>query len=72
MSLGQLAWHIASLPKAAINALRTGERDVALARPDPRPPGAVDILEAFRKNVADLKEVLSAIDDAMLLNERFS
>src|SRR6202022_3787139 len=29
MSLGQLAWHIASLPKSAMTALATGERDVA-------------------------------------------
>ena len=72
MSLGQLAWHIASLPKAGIVGLRVGERDVALARPDPRPNDATDIVKAFHQNVADLKEVLSNTDDAVLLNERFS
>lgn len=72
MSLGALAWHIASLPKMAIGGLRTGERDVAQARPDPRPAEATDIVAAFKQNVADLKEVLSKTPDATLLNERFA
>ena len=72
MSLGQLAWHIASLPKAAIGGLKMGERDVAHARPDPRPDNATDMVAAFQKNVADLKEVLSQTEDATLLNERFA
>ena len=72
MSLGALAWHIASLPKMAIGGLRVGERDVAQARPDPRPADATDIVAAFRQNVADLKQVLSQTEDATLLNERFA
>ena len=71
-ALGQLAWHIASLPKNAIGMLRTGERDFALARPDPRPEQPGDMVEAFRRNVAELKETLSSMDDKTLLNERFS
>ena len=71
-AIGQLAWHIASIPKNAAAMLRSGERDFALARPDPRPDSPGDIVEAFRRNVADVKETLSAMDDAMLLNERFS
>lgn len=72
MALGQLAWHIASLPKNAAAMLRSGERDVANARPDPRPAQVGDIVEAFRQNVAELKELLGATGDAVLLNERFA
>lgn len=71
-AIGQLAWHIASLPKNAASMLRSGERDIALARPDPRPDQPGDIVDAFRRNVGELKETLSSMDDAMLLNERFS
>ena len=71
-TIGQLAWHIASLPKSAAAMLRSGERDVALAKPDPRPAQPGDMVEAFRRNVAELKETLSSMDDAALINERFA
>jgi uncharacterized damage-inducible protein DinB len=72
MSLGQLAWHIASLPKMAIGGLRTGERDIANARPDPQPDNPGDIASAFRQNVSDLKTALSGIEDATLMTEKFA
>jgi uncharacterized damage-inducible protein DinB len=72
MALGQLAWHIASLPKSAAAGLKSGERDIALARPDPRPDQPGDMVDAFRRNITELKETLSAMDDAMLVTERFS
>lgn len=72
MTLGRLAWHIASLPKNAILGLDLGERDVALARPDPQPDTAVNIVNAFKQNVADLKERLSKTDDSTLMTERFA
>ena len=72
MSIGQLAWHIASLPKNAALGLRTGERDVSQSRPAPRPANAGDMVEAFRQNLAELKAVLSEMDDAKLMSERFA
>lgn len=72
MKLGQLAWHIATLPKSAIGALKSGERDVTKARPDTTPATIGDIVAEFRRNVADLKQTLSVTEDATLLNERFA
>src|SRR6185295_3207487 len=69
MSVGKLAWHIASLPKNAILGLTIGERDIATAKPEPQPDNPGDIAAAFRKNVADLKDVLSKFDDATLMSE---
>ena len=72
MALGQLAWHIASLPRMAILGLSVGERDIANARPDPQPDNPGDIAAAFVKNVADLKDTLSKIDDGRLMTEKFA
>jgi uncharacterized damage-inducible protein DinB len=72
MALGQLAWHIASLPKMAILGLQVGERDIANARPDPQPDTPGDMAAAFRKNVSDLKDALSKFDDATLMSEKFA
>lgn len=70
MSLGQLAWHIASLPASAVKGLREGKRDVAGSRPGP--PGDGDVVAAFRRNLEELKAALGAMADEVLLNERFS
>ena len=71
MSLGQLAWHIANLPQNAVGGLRTGERDVATARPAAAPENA-EFVAAFQKNLAELRDVLSTTEDATLLTERFA
>ena len=72
MSLGQLAWHIATLPDMAIGMLKIGYRDVSQARPPAAPEKAEDLVDEFRKNVAALKDVLSHMSDEVLLNERFA
>ena len=72
MSLGDLAWHIAILPKNAILGLEVGERDVATARPTPRPANTGDIVAGFKQNIVDLRAVLSAFDDQRLLTEKFA
>lgn len=72
MTLGALASHIAMLPAQAISMLRDGERDVAQARPSGPLRSAGEIVDAFKKNVAALKDVLSQTEDAVLLNERFA
>jgi uncharacterized damage-inducible protein DinB len=70
MSLGQLAWHIASLPASAVRGLKEGKREVSGARPAPR--DGSDFVGTFRKNLGDLKAVLSATPDEVLMNERFA
>lgn len=71
MSLGQLAWHIASLPKAALRMLRDGRMEVGQARPAPAPDEAQDLVEVFQNNLETLKNALSETSDAALM-ERFS
>jgi uncharacterized damage-inducible protein DinB len=70
MTLGELAWHIATLPASAARGLREGTRDIGGARPGPR-QGA-DFVAEFQRNVAALKSALAAISDEVLLRERFS
>ncbi len=70
MTLGQLAWHIASLPANAVRGLREGKREVSGARPSPREGS--DFVGTFRRNLDDLKAALSATPDEVLLKERFS
>lgn len=70
MTLGELAWHIARLPLGAVDGLREGKRDVATARPAPRT--GTDFVGEFRRNLAELKNVLASTSDDALLKERFS
>ena len=71
MSLGQLAWHIANLPKAALRMLRDGRMEVGQARPAAAPDEAQDLVEVFQNNLETLKNALSETSDAALM-ERFS
>ena len=45
MSLGQLAWHIANLPSAALRMLRDGRVEVGKARPAANPDETQDLVE---------------------------
>ena len=70
MSLGQLAWHIATLPASVMRGLAEGKREVSGSRPSAREGS--DFVGTFRKNLSDLKAVLSATPDEVLLKERFA
>lgn len=64
MTLGELAWHIANLPKSVGGFLREG---VFAPRRGQKPevpaePGA--IAARYRQNLADLREQLTAMQDA--------
>jgi uncharacterized damage-inducible protein DinB len=70
MTLGVLAWHIASLPAIVVVGLREGKRDVSGSRPGPRE--GTDFVATFRRNLDELKRALAATPDEGLLKERFS
>ncbi len=70
MSLGELAWHIATLPANAVKGLREGRRDIALSRPGPCEGD--DFVATFQRNLGELKVALAATSDEALLQERFS
>jgi uncharacterized damage-inducible protein DinB len=63
MSLGQLAWHIASIPKTIGRMLDAGEFDLANARPAPAPPAGADIVGEFKRNLDDIRARVKAFDD---------
>jgi uncharacterized damage-inducible protein DinB len=70
MSIGQLAWHIATLPRNGVVGLREKKREVGLSRPSARTGD--DLVGTFTTCVAELKSALSEISDETLLKERFS
>jgi uncharacterized damage-inducible protein DinB len=71
MSLGQLAFHIANLPNAALRMLREGRVEVGKARAAADPDETQDLVEVFQRNLETLKDALSETSDATLM-ERFS
>ncbi|MDQ6801869.1 MAG: DinB family protein [Acidobacteriota bacterium] len=70
MSIGQLAWHIATLPRSGVLGLKEKKREVGLSRPSPRTGD--DLVGTFTTCVAELKAALTATSDETLLKERFS
>jgi len=71
MSLGQLAFHIANLPNAALRMLREGRVEVGKARPAADPDETQNLVEVFQRNLVTLKSALLETSDAALM-ERFS
>jgi uncharacterized damage-inducible protein DinB len=69
MSIGQLAWHIATLPRGGVGGLREKKREVSLSRPPAR--AGDDLVGTFTTCVAELKAALTETSDETLLKERF-
>lgn len=63
MTLGRLAWHIATIPKRIIAMLDAGEFDLANARPSGEPESAADIVAEFKRNLEDIRARVKAFDD---------
>jgi uncharacterized damage-inducible protein DinB len=66
MSLGRLAWHIASIPSRALMMLREGEFDLSNAGPSAPPDSTAAIMDGFERHLAEIREYLGSIDDAAL------
>jgi uncharacterized damage-inducible protein DinB len=64
--LGRLAWHIASIPKTVANFVRVSTFDVTTSRPNPRPDTIGEIIETFRRNQAETRELLVTLPDEVL------
>ncbi len=62
MSLGQLAWHIATIPKRIMAMLDAGEFDISTARPGPAAAGP-DIVGEFKRNLDDIRARVKTFDD---------
>ncbi len=66
MSLGQLAWHVAGIPKRVEEWLRAGTFDVGQARPAAPQPGADRLVDTYKDNLAAARAYLATLDDAAL------
>lgn len=63
MSLGTLAWHIATVPGRVEQMLRAGVFDVATARP---PEAQSSFIEAFHLNLASVRACIEPLTDEAL------
>jgi uncharacterized damage-inducible protein DinB len=70
MTIGQLSWHLAEIPAAVVEMLRTGERETSQSRPSLRADKT--FIDVFRGNLEKVKAALAAMSDEALLKERFS
>jgi uncharacterized damage-inducible protein DinB len=72
MSIGQLGWHIATMPRNGVLGLREKKKDVTGGGVRPGPRGGEDLVATFRQSLDELKAVLSTTSDETLMKERFS
>jgi uncharacterized damage-inducible protein DinB len=63
MSLGTLAWHLATIPKTISNLLAAGEFDLTKARPAGAPAGDIDLVGEYKRNLENIRAQIGAMDD---------
>jgi uncharacterized damage-inducible protein DinB len=63
MTLGRLAWHIATLPAGVARMLREGVFDIGQARPPVVPDAATPPAGVSSTNLAELRALLETFDD---------
>src|ERR1043165_868733 len=66
MALGQLAWHIAGIPRTVMRLLDAGEFDLAKARPAGEPPEDANPVDEYKRNIEAIRERIGALDDATM------
>ena len=64
MALGQLAWHIATIPRTIGRLLDAGELDLTNARPGGAPPADADLVGEYKRNLEAVRAQIGAFDDA--------
>jgi len=62
MTLGELAWHIASLPRVVASSVEAGKFDVGNARPA-QTRDSDDFSERLKGSVAEAKRIIESFDD---------
>ena len=63
MSLGELAFHVASIPARAASLLRAGVFDLANARPTGTAPDGIVLADVYRRNLADFQAAVNELDN---------
>ena len=66
MTLGRLAWHIATIPARVVVMLRDGEFDLATAGPAVPPDTTAAIVEGFERNMAEVRAHFESISEDVL------
>ena len=65
MSLGRLAWHLASIPAIAVRLVGEGKFDLKNGGPQPMPENP-EFVETFRRNLSAIQTMLARMDDDAL------
>jgi len=63
MALGQLAWHIATIPRTIGRLLAAGEFNLENARPAGAPPDDADPVAEYKRNLEAIQQQIGALDD---------
>jgi uncharacterized damage-inducible protein DinB len=66
MTLGQLALHVASLPRAIAEVSTRPTFDVKTQIPRPSPPSVAELLAELERSVQNAKTILGGMDDGAL------
>src|SRR5258706_15127023 len=61
-SLGQLAWHIASIPYRVARLAQTDDGDAMVVKEPPLPESTAELVAAFDAHVAEAKDLLAKLD----------
>src|SRR5262249_20074647 len=67
MTLGQLAWHVATIPRTIGQALDAGEFNIENARPAGQPAPDADLVAEYKRNLEAIREQVGALDDAAVM-----
>jgi uncharacterized damage-inducible protein DinB len=65
-TIGELAWHVASIPRRTAALAQQDDVDVMSVKQGPMPETTAGIVESFDSQVAEAKELLARLDDAAL------
>jgi uncharacterized damage-inducible protein DinB len=65
-SVGELAWHIATLPRRVAAIVQEDDADATTFKSPPMPETTAGIVEGFERHIAEAKELLSRLDDSAL------
>jgi len=65
-SIGELAWHVASIPGRVAKLVQEDDVDVTTVKQLPMPETTAGLVEGFDRQVAEAKELLSRLDDSAL------
>src|ERR1700730_5248181 len=63
-SVGELAWHIAAIPRRIAAMVQHDDIDLTTIKAPPMPETSAEIVAGFDRQLAEAKELLSRLDDS--------